>query len=93
MRTAHGTGYAQDGVTERLIAYHEARARGGVALAFLETASVHPSSDTGAGALANGMGRPSDLPAFRDSIVPGWTEIEAASEPLGRGGRERKRTE
>ncbi len=43
-RTAHGTGYRVDGkVTERLIAYHEARARGGVGSLFLETCSVHAS--------------------------------------------------
>ncbi len=62
-RTAHGTGYAVDGqVTERLIAYHEARARGGVGSLFLETCGVHWSS-------------PGPLWAFRDEVMPGWSEI------------------
>ena len=42
-RTAHGTGYCVDGkVTERLIAYHEARARGGVGSA-LHSNVLRPS--------------------------------------------------
>lgn len=62
-RTAHGTGYGVDGkVTERLIAYHEARARGGVGSLFMETCGVHPSS-------------PGPLWAFRDDIVEGWAAI------------------
>src|SRR5438552_2977986 len=42
-RTAHGTGYAAHGrITERLIAYHEARAHGGVGSVFTETCGIHP---------------------------------------------------
>jgi 2,4-dienoyl-CoA reductase-like NADH-dependent reductase (Old Yellow Enzyme family)/thioredoxin reductase len=44
VRTAHGTNYPNRFVNERLIAYHEARARGGIALTILEPASVHASS-------------------------------------------------
>ncbi len=62
-RTAHGTGYAVHGkVTERLIAYHEARARGGVGSLFLETCGVHPTSR-------------GPLWAFTDEIVDGWAEL------------------
>ena len=62
-RTAHGTGYAIDGkVTERLIAYHEARARGGVGSLFLETCGVHPTS-------------PGPLWMFRDDIVEGLVPL------------------
>ena len=43
-RTAHGTNYPSGFVNERLISFHEARARGGVALTILEVASVHPTS-------------------------------------------------
>ncbi|SCW53588.1 2,4-dienoyl-CoA reductase [Sphingobium faniae] len=43
-RSAHATGLAFHGVFDDFIAYHEARARGGVALSFLEIMSVHPSS-------------------------------------------------
>lgn len=43
--TAHATAYARDGIpTERLIAYHEARARGGVGLIIMGAAVVHPTS-------------------------------------------------
>ncbi len=56
-RTAHGTGFAVDGQpNERLIRYHEARARGGVGSLFLETCGVHPSS-------------PGPLWTFEDRIV------------------------
>lgn len=75
VRSAHGTGFGQDGITERLIAYHEARARGGVGLMIVETASVHPSSGTGAGLLATGAGRSSDLPAYQDAMIPGWARL------------------
>lgn len=62
-RTAHGTGYSVDGkVTERLIAYHEARARGGVGSLFTETTGVHPTS-------------PGPLWAFRDDIIEGWAAL------------------
>jgi 2,4-dienoyl-CoA reductase-like NADH-dependent reductase (Old Yellow Enzyme family)/thioredoxin reductase len=50
VRSAHGTllSYLTGGsVNDQLIAYHVARARGGVALSILDVASVHPSS-TGA---------------------------------------------
>ena len=46
MRTAHGTNIGEGRVNDDLIAYHEARARGGVGLTILEAASVH-WSDTG----------------------------------------------
>jgi mycofactocin system FadH/OYE family oxidoreductase 2 len=43
--TAHATAYAKDGIpTERLIAYHEARARGGVGLIITGATVVHPTS-------------------------------------------------
>ncbi len=62
-RTAHGTGYAREGlVTERLIAYHEARARGGAGSLFLETCGVHWSS-------------PGPLWAMSDEIIAGWSEL------------------
>ncbi|HEY2652098.1 MAG TPA: FAD-dependent oxidoreductase [Solirubrobacteraceae bacterium] len=63
-RTAHGTGYAVHGrVTERLIAYHEARARdGGVGSLFLETCGVHWTSR-------------GPLWALDDGIIDGWSEL------------------
>ena len=68
-RTAHGTGYATGGkVSERLIAYHEARAREGVGSLFLETSGVHPTS-------------PGPLWAFRDDIVAGGSELAPRGPP------------
>jgi 2,4-dienoyl-CoA reductase-like NADH-dependent reductase (Old Yellow Enzyme family) len=65
VRTAHGTGYASNGVTDRLIAFHVARARGGIAMTIAETAAVHPTS-------------PSALPAWTDDIIPGWARLADA---------------
>lgn len=62
VRTAHATGYALGLVSDRLIAYHEARARGGVGLHFLEIASVHPSS-------------PGSLMAFDDMVIDGLARL------------------
>ncbi|WP_254699920.1 FAD-dependent oxidoreductase [Trinickia violacea] len=44
MRPAHGTVIGKGTMNDALIAYHEARARGGAALSILEVGSVHPSS-------------------------------------------------
>lgn len=43
-RPAHGTVLGQGTMNDRLIAYHEARARGGAALSILEVGSVHSTS-------------------------------------------------
>ncbi len=40
-RSAHQTTYAQGSVTDQFVAYQEARAKGGVGLIVLETATVH----------------------------------------------------
>ena len=58
VRTAHSTGMTG----EDLIAYHEERARGGVGLAILEIAGVHPSS-------ANA------LPVYTDRVLPFYEEL------------------
>jgi len=62
VRTAHATGFAGGFVNERLIAYHEARARGGVSLSILEIASVHPTS----------LG---SISGFLDQAMEGWATI------------------
>lgn len=46
VRTAHGTNIGRGRMNDDLIAYHSARARGGVGLTIIEAASVHPT-DTG----------------------------------------------
>ncbi|MBR8643858.1 hypothetical protein KEH51_01040 [[Brevibacterium] frigoritolerans] len=44
LSTAHQTNHVTDGIpTSDMVAYHEARAKGGVGLIILEAASVHPS--------------------------------------------------
>lgn len=70
-RTAHATMMAHAGkITDALIAYHLARAEGGVGLTILEAAGVHPSSIL---SLAN----------LDDSIVPGYRALAAAIAPTG----------
>lgn len=58
VRAAHSTG----AVGEDLIAYHEARAKGGAALTVLQIAGVHPSS-------------PTDIPVFTDRVLPFYEEM------------------
>ncbi len=62
VRTAHATGFAGGFVNDRLIAYHEARARGGVSLSILEIASVHPTS----------LG---SISGFLEQAMDGWAAI------------------
>ena len=64
VRSAHGTGLAGVGIGGDFIAYHEARARGGVGLTILEAAYVHPTS----AAL-------STIPAWNDSIIPEYEQL------------------
>lgn len=61
VRTAHGTGLSG----EALIAYHEARARGGVAMSVLGVAGVHRTSQT------------PDIPLHTDGIVPFYREASS----------------
>jgi 2,4-dienoyl-CoA reductase-like NADH-dependent reductase (Old Yellow Enzyme family) len=64
-RAAHGSmlAFLTDGVVgEPLIAYHVARARGGVGLIILDAGAVHPSSNGG-------------LLAFKKENAEGWREI------------------
>jgi len=44
VRTAHGTGIGSGTMSDDLIAYHAARARGGVGLTIIEILGVHPTS-------------------------------------------------
>jgi 2,4-dienoyl-CoA reductase-like NADH-dependent reductase (Old Yellow Enzyme family) len=71
VRTAQGTGLARAGlVSDDLIAYHVARARGGVGLTILEVAGVNPSS----------LG---DIHAFDDRVMPGYQALMEAVAPHG----------
>jgi 2,4-dienoyl-CoA reductase-like NADH-dependent reductase (Old Yellow Enzyme family) len=66
VRSAHGTLLAG----EPLIAYHEARAVGGVGMSTLEATGVH-------------RGAPSALPLYSDDCIPFYREISARMRPHG----------
>jgi len=70
VRTAHATGHALGQMSDRLIAYHAARARGGVGLTIVEIMSVHPSS-------------PGSLNAIDPTLPDGHKRLLAACEPYG----------
>ena len=62
----HGTTLGSEGiVTDDLIAYHEARARGGVGLIVLEGMAFHPSFEF----------ESAYLNAGRDTIIPGLKKL------------------
>ena len=70
-RSAHATGLSHYGaISDRLIDYHVARAKGGVGLTILEGASIHPSS---AASLSN----------YDDSVIDGYRRLMAAIKPHG----------
>ena len=66
VRSAHGTLLTGDA----LIAYHEARAIGGVGMSTLEATSVHDSA-------------PSLLPLYSDEVIPFYEKISARMRPHG----------
>jgi 2,4-dienoyl-CoA reductase-like NADH-dependent reductase (Old Yellow Enzyme family)/thioredoxin reductase len=71
VRTGHVTMFSRTGnITDDLIAYHLARARGGVGLSILEAAAVHPTSIL---ALAN----------VDDSITESYRKIARIIAPTG----------
>ena len=70
VRTAHGTSMGYGDLSDDLIAYHVARAQGGVGLSILEAASVHWSG-------------PMTLHAWDDSIVPRYERLMAQVAPTG----------
>jgi 2,4-dienoyl-CoA reductase-like NADH-dependent reductase (Old Yellow Enzyme family) len=79
VRAAHGTylGFPRRGDTDSpLIAYHVARARGGVGMSILETTPVHPSS-INHGHVAN------YIPAWTDEVVDWYRKIADAVHPHG----------
>ena len=70
VRTAHVTRYAIGNVSDDLIAYHVARARGGVGLTILEATAADPSSVLAASALD-------------DETSAGYRKLTEAIEPHG----------
>jgi 2,4-dienoyl-CoA reductase-like NADH-dependent reductase (Old Yellow Enzyme family) len=70
VRTAHLTKLAMGLVSDDLIGYHAARARGGVGLSILEATAVHPSSVLG-------------LVGYDDSVIPMYKKLMDTVRPLG----------
>jgi len=67
--TGHGTGMPTDGTpNDQMVAYYEARAKGGVGLIMLGTQQVHPSSPGVTGLLCN----------YSDRIIPGLRRVADA---------------
>ena len=70
VRTAHLTKLGMGLVSDDLIGYHAARARGGVGLSILEATAVHPSSVLG-------------LIGYDDSVIPMYKKLMDTVRPLG----------
>lgn len=70
VRTAHSTGHMWVDSGRSLIAYHEARAKGGVGMSILEIGGVHMSS-------------PSIIPVFADFVMDGYQKLADAMAPHG----------
>jgi 2,4-dienoyl-CoA reductase-like NADH-dependent reductase (Old Yellow Enzyme family)/thioredoxin reductase len=70
VRTAHLTKLGMGVVSDDLIQYHAARARGGVGLSILEATAVHPSSVLG-------------LIGYDDSVIPRYQQLMDTVRPLG----------
>jgi 2,4-dienoyl-CoA reductase-like NADH-dependent reductase (Old Yellow Enzyme family) len=66
VRSPHGTGL----IGEDLIAYHEARAHGGVGMSTLEASGVHPSAPIG-------------IPVSSDSCIPFYEKLVSRIAPHG----------
>ncbi len=71
VRTAHGTWISRPDINDDLIAYHVARAKGGVGLSYVEFTSVHSSSMC--------MGPVS----WHDSLIPSMRRLAEAIRPYG----------
>ncbi len=71
VRTAHGTDIGKYRVSPDLIAYHEARAKGGVGLSILETLSADEATS------------PSHLKMTDPDLIPGYQRLMKAVKPYG----------
>lgn len=70
----HSTRFAADGlVTDRMIAYHRERAKGGAGLIITEAQPVHPSSQPRLGMILN----------WDDRVIPGLTKLSNAVHEFG----------
>jgi 2,4-dienoyl-CoA reductase-like NADH-dependent reductase (Old Yellow Enzyme family) len=67
VRASHLTQYTRQGeVTDKFVAYHEARARGGVGLSILESATVDRAAS------------PAPLDGSTDRVIEGWGRVAEA---------------
>lgn len=72
--TGHMTVMLKDGVpSDAMVAYHQARAKGGAGLIIIEAARAHISGVSG---------RPA-IRAYDDACIPGYKKIAQACQPLG----------
>jgi 2,4-dienoyl-CoA reductase-like NADH-dependent reductase (Old Yellow Enzyme family)/thioredoxin reductase len=71
-RSAHGTYFGKGVINDKLIAYHEARAKSGVGLSTLEVTVVHPTSATNPGVFA-----------WDDTVIPGFRALSGAVQRYG----------
>jgi 2,4-dienoyl-CoA reductase-like NADH-dependent reductase (Old Yellow Enzyme family) len=69
LRTAHGTNLGAD-ISDDLIAYHTARAKGGVGLSLIEASSVHRTG-------------PMTAHAWSDDVIPRYQKLMQAVAPHG----------
>ncbi len=70
VRSAHGTNMGRGRMNDDLIAYHEARAKGGVGLTIIEILSVHPTT-------------PGTLNIFQSGNAEGYARLVDACRPHG----------
>ena len=74
LSSAHGTQYIEDyQISDRLIAYHLERARGGVGLIVLEASRVHPTT----------VSHPRQTPGYDPRVIPGYRRLCDALHALG----------
>lgn len=74
LSTGHMTSYVQDGIpTDRLIAYHKERAKGGAGLIIVEANAVHPTAFFTADTIC----------AFKDEVIPYYKKLAEAVHSYG----------
>lgn len=74
LSTGHMTSYVENGLpTDRLIAYHMERAKGGVGLIIMEANAIHPTAYFTAKTIC----------AFNDEIIPYYKKLAESVHPYG----------
>ena len=74
LSTGHMTSYVENGIpTDRLIAYHKERAKGGAGLIIMEANAIHPTAFFTADTIC----------AFKDEVIPYYKKLAEAVHPYG----------